>query len=72
MPKSRPTIEQFVKERNKALLSLDESKIRTMYRKFNGTELPTDLLVFWRVIHIAITGVKNGPLLNFVGQARLG
>lgn len=59
------TIEEFIKERNEALLSLDETKIRVMVKKFNGTEMPKDQKVFWGSVHKAITGVQKGLPLEF-------
>lgn len=50
-----PTIEEFRQERNEALTSLDERRIRAMVRKFNGTEMPTDPEVFWGAVHKAMT-----------------
>ena len=56
------SIEQFKSERNEALLSLDEARIRAMFQKFNGTNLPTNQLVFWTSVHKAITGCKDLPI----------
>lgn len=54
-------ISRFNSERDAALLSLDEEKIRAMFRKWNGRELPEGK-VFWGAIHKAITGATNLPI----------
>lgn len=56
------TIEQFRKERNEALLSLDEDKIRAMLKKFNGIEAHSDSRIFWGGVHKAITGNTDLPI----------
>lgn len=58
-------IQEFVKERNAALLSMDEEKIRAMFRKWGGPgsrELPTDPVSFWGAVHKAVTGVTSFPI----------
>lgn len=55
-------IERFNAERNEALLSLDEQRIRAMVRKWNGTEMPKNMKVFWGAIHKAISGATSLPL----------
>ena len=52
----------FIRERNEALLSLDATKIRAMMRKWNGTEMPADPLIFWGAVHKAITGCLAFPI----------
>lgn len=59
---SEQEMEHFVKERNEALLSMDEAKIRGFFRKWNEFELSTNNAVFWTSIHKAITGVKGLPI----------
>lgn len=54
-------INTYKQERNEALLSLDESKIRAMVKKWNGTEMPQGE-VFWGAVHKAITGVGSLPV----------
>lgn len=56
------TIKEFNKERNEALLSFDEVKIRAMVLKFNGHDMPTDPKLFWASVHKAITGCLQLPL----------
>jgi len=52
----------FTRERNEALLSLDEAKIRAHHAKWSPMPLPTDPHVFWGAIHKAITGIKTFPI----------
>jgi hypothetical protein len=55
-------IAQFVKERNEALFSLDEEKIRAFYGKWGDkAKLPTNPLVFWAGIHKAICNITSAP-----------
>lgn len=56
------TIEEFNRERNEALLSLDEERIRAMVLKFNGVIQPKDPLIFWGGVHKAITGCTSLPI----------
>ena len=58
-------INAFRRERNEALLSLDEKKIREFQRKWNGMELPADMELFWGAIHKAITGTEGDLPLEF-------
>ena len=55
-------IEEFIAERDAALLSLDEIKIRALFRKFNGKEMPSDPEIFWTSVHKAITGATSLPI----------
>lgn len=55
-------IEEFTKERNEALLSLDEQNIRAMFKKWNGVEFPDSKHLFWASVHKAITGVPSLPI----------
>lgn len=52
----------FNRERNEALTSMDEHRIRAMVRKWNGTEMPSNKKVFWGAVHKAITGALNLPI----------
>lgn len=60
-PQDRATIAQFEKERNEALLSMDEDKIRTVLLKWSGRPIPQGE-VFWGAIHKTITGIPSLPL----------
>lgn len=52
----------FKRERNEALLSLDANRIRGMVRKWNGTEMTGNPLIFWGAIHKWITGCLDLPI----------
>lgn len=59
-------IEQFVKERNEALYSLDRDKILAFVRKYNGEEFAqqmenADELVFWGSVYKGIANITNAP-----------
>lgn len=64
------TIEQqlsdFKQERDAALLSLDEQKIRAFYMRWNPKSMTkamlTDSDVFWAAVHKAITAHTGLPL----------
>ncbi len=56
------SLEEFKTERNAALLSLDEEKIRAMVLKYNGTVMPSDPEIFWGSVHKAITGCTSLPI----------
>lgn len=51
---------KFIKERNEALFSLDEKKIRRYCKKYKVT-IPRDKEVFWRGIYKAICNVESAP-----------
>ena len=53
-------IKKFVQERDEALLSLDEKKIRAYGKKY-GVPFPKDELVFWAGIHKARTAITSFP-----------
>lgn len=55
-------IKQFNRERNEAMLSMDEQKIRAMVRKWNDTEMPSHMETFWGAVHKAITGCLQLPI----------
>ena len=55
-------LKQFLQERNAALLSLNEAKIRAVFRKWNeGQEMPRDTELFWASVHKAITACTALP-----------
>jgi hypothetical protein len=58
MTASRADIAQFVKERNAALLSLDETCIRDYAKKY-GAEVSDNPLVFWASVHKARLAVTE-------------
>lgn len=53
-------IDEFLKERNAALLSLDEAQIRAYSFKC-GAPLPSNPISFWAAVHKARTGIKTLP-----------
>jgi len=54
-------LEQFKKDRDEALLSLDEDKIKTYLRKY-GEEPVDNPTVFWMSVHKAITALPSLPI----------
>ena len=55
-------LEEFVKERNEALFSLDRNKIEAYMKKYGqpeDEEVPDDL--FWASVYKAICGISNAP-----------
>ncbi len=53
--------DEFVRERNAALLSLDERRIRTFMRE-HGVAMPSSKEAFWRGVHKARTACKGLPM----------
>lgn len=53
-------LKEFVKERNEALFSLDEQKIKKVMSKY-GVEIPSDQEVFWLAVHKAICSTRDAP-----------
>lgn len=62
MPKtiSNKTLEEFKKDRNEAILSLDKEKILAFGKKHH-IRFSSDENVFWLSIHKAITGCIELP-----------
>lgn len=55
-------LEEFVKERNEALFSLDRNKIEAYMKKYGqaeNEEVPDEL--FWASVYKAICGINNAP-----------
>ena len=55
-------LEEFVKERNEALFSLDLNKIEAYMKKYGQPEVeevPDNL--FWANVYQAICGIKDAP-----------
>ena len=50
----------FVKERNAALFSLDEQKIRQYSEKYGG-HIPENKEVFWAGVYKAILAITDAP-----------
>lgn len=53
---------EFNRERDEAFLSMDEQRIRAMFRKWNETEMPSHPVLFWGAVHKAVTGSINLPI----------
>ncbi|MDE7389521.1 MAG: hypothetical protein K2M82_01055 [Lachnospiraceae bacterium] len=60
MKANTPKINNFVKERNEALFSLDERKIRAYAKKY-GIKLPTTEKGFWGGVYKAICNIPDAP-----------
>ena len=56
-----PIIMQFIKDRDDALQSLDEKKIKAYLRKYHVTP-PSNPVVFWMGVHKAITAATSLPI----------
>lgn len=52
--------EKFIKERNEALFSLNEKKIRKYCKKY-GVTIPRNEEVFWRTIYKTVCNVEDTP-----------
>lgn len=52
----------MIQERDAALLSLDEARIRAYFRKYNGVPMPRDPEIFWRSVHKARTALRSLPM----------
>ena len=61
MPKDDADLEQFKRDRRKALLSMDKTKILRYADKY-GAKLPENDTVFWVAIHKARTGCLDLPM----------
>lgn len=55
-------IETIVRERDAALLSLDEQQIRAYFWKYNDKAMPADRALFWTIVHKARTASKKLPM----------
>jgi hypothetical protein len=51
----------FIRDRDAALLSMDEQKIRAMVRRWNGGEMPAEPETFWRSVHKARSAAQTLP-----------
>ncbi|MEE0264276.1 MAG: hypothetical protein UD936_01485 [Acutalibacteraceae bacterium] len=57
---TKKAIDEFIKERNEALFSLDEEKIRAYSKKY-GVKLPKSEKAFWGGVYKAIYNITNAP-----------
>lgn len=55
----RFSMSQFVAERDEALLSLDEKKIRAYMKKYHIVYQPENETVWWAGIHKSILGIRS-------------
>lgn len=55
-------MEAFKRDREQALLSMDEQTIRAYLYHYNGNAGPTDSTVFWCGIHKARTALRTLPM----------
>lgn len=73
--KQKQLIESYVKERNTALFSLDEGKIRKFMEK-NGIPIPEQPDAFWGAVYKVIVNTPNAPVVirrkAEIGLRRLG
>lgn len=51
-----------VEERDSALLSMDEQKIREYFRKYNHSEMPEDMALFWMAVHKSRIACRSLPM----------
>lgn len=59
---SETYIQRFVSERNEALFSLDEAKIKAYLRKYGEKEVAdAPELIFWAAVYKAILGITDAP-----------
>lgn len=56
----RMYLEKFIRERNEALFSLDEKKIKDYAKKYN-LGLPEDPIAFWGAVYKSIYNITNAP-----------
>jgi hypothetical protein len=56
-----PWLQRFLQDRDSALLSLDEGKLRAYMRKYGETP-PSNPVVFWVGVHKAITACMSLPI----------
>lgn len=52
-------MQKFIRERNEALLSLDEQKIRAYMKKYGVYFGPKNETVWWAGVHKAILGISS-------------
>lgn len=58
--KTEERIKEFVKERNEALFSLDEKKIKAYMKKYCVSE-PDSERIFWAMVYKAICNIADAP-----------
>lgn len=56
----RIDVDKFIKERNDALFSLDEKKIKAYIQKYR-LKVPQNPITFWGAIYKAIYNISEAP-----------
>lgn len=56
----KSNLERFLEERNAALFSLDENRIKEYCRK-HGLQIPENKKVFWGAIYKSICNITDAP-----------
>lgn len=54
------SIDNFIKERNEALFSLDKEKIKAYAKKYD-VPLPESEYPFWKGVYLALLNIKSTP-----------
>ena len=54
-------IQEFIKDRNEAILSLDKEKIQAYQKKYNIPMRDEDDDIFWIAVHQAVTAIQSAP-----------
>ncbi len=60
-------IKQFLKDRDAALLSVDENTIWNFANKY-GVNMPKEPVLFWITVHKARTGARSLPMVERVAS----
>lgn len=55
-----PSINEFVKERNETLFSLDKEKIKIYAKKYQIV-MPDNDMIFWASVYKAIMAIESAP-----------
>lgn len=55
-------VSAFVAERDAALLSMDEQRLRHHFRTYSHKEMPDDMPFFWTIVHKARTAATSLPM----------
>lgn len=62
-------LQEFIQERNEALLSMNEKKIKDYMLKWSG-RVPTNIEVFWLAVHKARVMCKGLPMVERAASLR--
>jgi len=55
-------LREMMEERDAALLSMDEARLRAYFLKYNSRPAPKEPEVFWRMVHKARTACTSLPM----------